>query len=64
MTHLRIDVHAHLWTPAYLDRLERLGKTDTDTQRGIGADATEADLDRRFEASTFRCSPWHRSPHT
>ncbi|WP_234322087.1 amidohydrolase family protein [Streptomyces sp. NRRL B-24720] len=48
MTHLRIDVHAHLWTPAYLDRLERLGKTDTDTQRGIGADATEADLDRRF----------------
>ncbi|MFF0291951.1 amidohydrolase family protein [Streptomyces sp. NPDC005262] len=41
-------MHAHLWTPGYLDRLERLGKTDTDTQRGIGADATEADLDRRF----------------
>ncbi|MFI5634053.1 amidohydrolase family protein [Streptomyces sp. NPDC051664] len=48
MTHLRIDVHAHLWTTEYLDHLERLGKTDTDTQRGIGADATEADLDRRF----------------
>ncbi|MFD9223715.1 hypothetical protein ACFWDI_27820 [Streptomyces sp. NPDC060064] len=49
MTHLRIDEHAHLWTTRYLDRLERrLGKADTGTQRGIGADATEADLDRRF----------------
>ncbi|MDD9375287.1 amidohydrolase family protein [Streptomyces sp. ZAF1911] len=44
----RIDVHAHLWTPAYLDRLERLGRTDTGTQRGIGADAGPADLDHRF----------------
>lgn len=41
-------MHAHLWTPAYLDRLERLGRTDTGTQRGIGADATPADLDRRL----------------
>ncbi|MEV6733647.1 MULTISPECIES: amidohydrolase family protein [unclassified Streptomyces] len=48
MSPLRIDVHAHLWTAEYLDRLERLGKADTGTQRGIGADATEADLDRRF----------------
>ncbi|MFG2369103.1 amidohydrolase family protein [Streptomyces mirabilis] len=48
MAPLRIDVHAHLWTAGYLDRLERLGKTDTGTQRGIGADATAADLDRRF----------------
>ncbi|WP_405421738.1 amidohydrolase family protein [Streptomyces erythrochromogenes] len=48
MTRLRIDVHAHLWTAQYLDRLERLGKTDTGTQRGIGAEATGADLDRRF----------------
>ncbi|MER6257474.1 amidohydrolase family protein [Streptomyces sp. NPDC001584] len=48
MSALRIDVHAHLWTVDYLDRLERLGKTDTGTQRGIGADATEADLDHRF----------------
>ncbi|MFF3662534.1 hypothetical protein [Streptomyces olivochromogenes] len=47
---MRIDVHAHLWTAGYLDRLERLGKTDTGTQRGIGADATAADLDRRFRA--------------
>ncbi|MFD9478558.1 MULTISPECIES: amidohydrolase family protein [Streptomyces] len=48
MSALRIDVHAHLWTVDYLDRLERLGKTDTGTQRGIGADATGADLDHRF----------------
>lgn len=41
-------MHAHLWTAGYLDRLECLGKTDTGTQRGIGADATAADLDRRF----------------
>ncbi|MFZ3492639.1 amidohydrolase family protein [Streptomyces sp. 5.8] len=41
-------MHAHLWTPAYLDRLERLGRTDTGTQRGIGADATPADLDHRL----------------
>lgn len=45
---LRVDVHAHLWTAGYLDRLERLGKSDTGTQRGIGADATRADLDHRF----------------
>ena len=34
---MRIDVHAHYWTGAYLDMLARLGKTDTATQRGIGA---------------------------
>lgn len=45
---MRIDVHAHLWTAGYLDRLEHPGKTGTGTQRGIGADATEADLERRF----------------
>ncbi|MFE5766003.1 amidohydrolase family protein [Streptomyces sp. NPDC056492] len=48
MGSLRIDVHAHLWTAQYLDRLERLGKTDTATQRGIGADVTGADLEHRF----------------
>ncbi|MFD1276817.1 amidohydrolase family protein [Streptomyces kaempferi] len=41
-------MHAHLWTAGYLDRLERLGKSDTATQRGIGADATDADLEARF----------------
>lgn len=48
MSALRIDVHAHLWTVDYLDRLERLGKADTGTQRELCADATEADLDHRF----------------
>jgi aminocarboxymuconate-semialdehyde decarboxylase len=39
---MRIDVHAHYWTEAYLDMLVGLGKTDTATQRGIGAgDGTE-----------------------
>ncbi|MFE5675465.1 hypothetical protein ACFQ7B_40040 [Streptomyces erythrochromogenes] len=44
MTRSRIDVHTHLGTAEYLDRLERPGKTDTGTQRGIGAGATGADL--------------------
>ncbi|MGW4392983.1 amidohydrolase family protein [Streptomyces sp. NPDC004685] len=48
MDSLRVDTHAHLWTVQYLDRLERLGKTDTGTQRGLGADATDADLEHRF----------------
>jgi hypothetical protein len=34
---MRIDVHAHYWTDAYLDMLVELGRTDTGTQRGIGA---------------------------
>jgi predicted TIM-barrel fold metal-dependent hydrolase len=34
---MRIDVHAHYWTDAYLDMLVALGRTDTATQRGIGA---------------------------
>jgi aminocarboxymuconate-semialdehyde decarboxylase len=34
---MRIDVHAHYWTETYLDMLVGLGKTDTATQRGIGA---------------------------
>jgi hypothetical protein len=34
---MRIDVHAHYWTNDYLDMLVELGKTDTDTQRGMGA---------------------------
>jgi aminocarboxymuconate-semialdehyde decarboxylase len=48
VTSLRIDVHSHLWTTEYLDRLERLGRSDTGFRRGIGAEATEADLDHRF----------------
>jgi aminocarboxymuconate-semialdehyde decarboxylase len=34
---MRIDVHAHYWTDAYLDMLIDLGRSDTATQRGIGA---------------------------
>ena len=34
---MRIDVHAHYWTADYLDVLVALGKTDTGTQRGMGA---------------------------
>jgi aminocarboxymuconate-semialdehyde decarboxylase len=33
---MRIDVHAHYWTDAYLDMLFDLGRSDTATQRGIG----------------------------
>jgi hypothetical protein len=34
---MRIDVHAHYWTDGYLDMLVALGRSDTATQRGIGA---------------------------
>jgi predicted TIM-barrel fold metal-dependent hydrolase len=44
---MRIDVHAHYWTDAYLDMLVELGRTDTATQRGIGADGG-AELDARL----------------
>ncbi len=39
-----IDVHAHFWTDEYLDKIAALGKTDTATQRGMGAgDGAEMD---------------------
>ena len=44
---MRIDVHAHYWTDAYLDMLTELGNTDTTTQRGIGAGGG-AELDARL----------------
>jgi hypothetical protein len=44
---MRIDVHAHYWTDDYLDRLVKLGKTDTDVQRGTGAGGG-AELDARL----------------
>jgi 6-methylsalicylate decarboxylase len=34
---MRIDVHAHYWSDAYLDMLVDLGRSDAATQRGIGA---------------------------
>ncbi|GLZ75559.1 putative amidohydrolase [Actinorhabdospora filicis] len=45
---MRIDVHAHLWTDAYLDLLDSYGRADTATQRGTGAGYTEAELEARF----------------
>lgn len=44
---MRIDVHAHYWTDDYLDMLTTLGKSDTATQRGIGAGGG-AELDARL----------------
>jgi 6-methylsalicylate decarboxylase len=44
---MRIDVHAHYWTDDYLDLLVDLGKTDTGTQRGLGAGGGE-ELDARL----------------
>jgi 6-methylsalicylate decarboxylase len=44
---VRIDVHAHYWTDAYLDMLVELGRTDTETQRGIGASSGD-ELDARL----------------
>lgn len=40
-------MHAHYWTDAYLDMLVDLGKTDTATQRGIGA-GPGAEMDARL----------------
>jgi hypothetical protein len=34
---MTIDVHAHFWTGAYLDKIAALGKTDTAAQQGRGA---------------------------
>ena len=45
---MRIDVHAHLWTDGYLDLLQRLGKTDTATQRRRGAGPADDEIAGRF----------------
>jgi len=44
---MSVDVHAHFWTDAYLDKIAALGKTDTAAQRGMGA-GDGAELDARF----------------
>ena len=44
---MSVDVHAHFWTDAYLDKVAALGKTDTVTQRGRGA-GDGAELDARL----------------
>src|SRR6185312_4994806 len=47
LTDMRIDVHAHYWTDAYLDMLVKLARSDTATQRGIGA-GSGSELDARL----------------
>jgi aminocarboxymuconate-semialdehyde decarboxylase len=44
---MSVDVHAHFWTDAYLDKVAALGKTDTAAQRGRGA-GDGAELDARL----------------
>ena len=44
---MAIDVHAHFWTDAYLDKVAALGQTDTAAQRGMGA-GDGAELDARL----------------
>lgn len=47
---MKIDVHAHLYPVAYLDLLDSLGGTGVGTAiaRGLHADETSEDLDRRL----------------
>jgi aminocarboxymuconate-semialdehyde decarboxylase len=44
---MTIDVHAHFWTDAYLDKVAALGQSDTGAQRGRGA-GDGAELDARL----------------
>ena len=44
---MSVDVHAHFWTDAYLDKIAALGKTGTAAQRGRGA-GDGAELDARL----------------
>jgi 6-methylsalicylate decarboxylase len=44
---MSVDVHAHFWTDAYLDKIAALGKTDTAAQRGRGA-GDGAELEARL----------------
>ncbi|MEV6072212.1 amidohydrolase family protein [Nocardia sp. NPDC052001] len=45
---MRIDIHAHLWNEDYLDLLDSYGRTDTATQRNMGAGGSAAELEARF----------------
>ncbi|SDR57340.1 aminocarboxymuconate-semialdehyde decarboxylase [Rhizobiales bacterium GAS113] len=45
---MRIDVHAHLWSEAYLDLLERFGRTSTGAQRQSGAGPGDAEMQARL----------------
>lgn len=48
MTAPVVDVHAHLWTHAYLDLLAESGVTGLDMYRSLGATDEPDDLARRF----------------
>ncbi|WP_353113898.1 amidohydrolase family protein [Microbacterium sp.] len=43
-----VDVHAHLWTPEYIDLLAGSGVAGLEMYRHLGAGAGDADLERRF----------------
>lgn len=45
---MRVDVHAHYWTDDYLDQVAALGRTDTVTQRNVGAGGG-AELEARLK---------------
>ncbi|WP_242112963.1 amidohydrolase family protein [Luteimonas aquatica] len=45
---MRIDVHAHAWSEAYLDLLAELGNDRTAVHRGLGAGTTPEELEARF----------------
>lgn len=49
---MRVDVHAHLWSQAYLDLVTRLGNTKAAGQGALGAGATAEELDARFAQMT------------
>src|SRR5215469_11649895 len=64
---MTIDVHAHFWTDAYLDKVTALGHCDTGAQRGRGAgDGAELDarlaLMDRAGVDTQVCPPHRSSP--
>ncbi|HHO5062394.1 TPA: amidohydrolase family protein [Staphylococcus aureus] len=44
-----IDTHAHLWSEAYLDKLEELGSKGTEVAKGIRQSDSKVDLEHRFK---------------
>ena len=57
---MSVDVHAHFWTDAYLDKIAALGKTDTAAQRGRGA-GDGAELDARLALTAWCSAPTSRT---
>ncbi|MDR6866096.1 aminocarboxymuconate-semialdehyde decarboxylase [Microbacterium resistens] len=48
MGDLVVDIHAHLWSVAYLDLLAAAGVTDLEMYRHLAASDSQEDLDTRF----------------